>query len=69
MQIVDSSNGTDVTYVDGWLGNNNPSEVALQEARKIWPTYTQSLGSSALGPAKQKQVLSTLLGLLLLKGI
>jgi hypothetical protein len=30
-----------VTYVDGGLGFNNPSEVALQEARKIWPSCIQ----------------------------
>jgi Patatin-like phospholipase len=27
-----------MTYVDGGLGYNNPSHVALDEARRIWPT-------------------------------
>jgi hypothetical protein len=30
-----------ITYVDGGLGYNNPSEVALEEARRIWPTCTE----------------------------
>jgi hypothetical protein len=27
-----------INYVDGGLGHNNPAEVALEEAAKIWPT-------------------------------
>jgi len=27
-----------INYVDGGLGHNNPAEVALEEAGKIWPT-------------------------------
>lgn len=27
-----------IKYVDGGLGHNNPSEVALDEAEKVWPT-------------------------------
>jgi predicted acylesterase/phospholipase RssA len=27
-----------ISYVDGGLGYNNPAEVALEEAGKIWPT-------------------------------
>jgi patatin-like phospholipase/acyl hydrolase len=26
-----------ITYVDGGLGYNNPAEVALDEARRVWP--------------------------------
>lgn len=27
-----------IKYVDGGLGHNNPSEIALDEAEKVWPT-------------------------------
>jgi hypothetical protein len=27
-----------INYVDGGLGHNNPAEVALEEAERIWPT-------------------------------
>ena len=38
-----------INYVDGGLGYNNPAEVALEEAGKIWPTakhfYLISIGT------------------------
>lgn len=27
-----------IPYVDGGLGHNNPSEIALREAKELWPT-------------------------------
>jgi hypothetical protein len=40
IRIRNLSNGTAIAYVGGGLGSNNPSEIALKEARKIWPLYT-----------------------------
>ena len=42
-----------ITYVDGGMGYNNPSEVALNEARRIWPTCTQ-FGLVSIGTGRSK---------------
>jgi predicted acylesterase/phospholipase RssA len=44
-----------ITYVDGGLGYNNPSEVALDEARRIWPTSKQFCLVS-VGAGRQKPI-------------
>ena len=42
-----------ITYVDGGMGYNNPSELALNEARRIWPTCTQ-FGLVSIGTGRPK---------------
>jgi predicted acylesterase/phospholipase RssA len=42
-----------ITYVDGGMGYNNPSEVALNEAQRIWPTCTQ-FGLVSIGTGQSK---------------
>jgi len=42
-----------ITYIDGGIGHNNPSEVALDEARRIWPTCTQ-FGLVSIGTGRPK---------------
>jgi predicted acylesterase/phospholipase RssA len=49
-----------ITYVDGGMGHNNPSEVALDEARRIWPSCTQfGLVSIGTGRTKANPILFT----------
>jgi hypothetical protein len=42
-----------ITYIDGGLGHNNPSEVALDEARKLWPGSSQ-FGFVSIGTGRPK---------------
>ena len=42
-----------ITYVDGGMGYNNPSELALTEARRIWSTCTQ-FGLVSIGTGRPK---------------
>jgi hypothetical protein len=42
-----------ITYIDGGMGHNNPSEVALDEARRIWPTCTE-FGLVSIGTGRPK---------------
>jgi Patatin-like phospholipase len=42
-----------ITYVDGGMGCNNPSDVALNEAQRIWPTCTQ-FGLVSIGTGRSK---------------
>jgi predicted acylesterase/phospholipase RssA len=42
-----------IAYVDGGMGYNNPSEVALNEARRIWPECTQ-FGLVSIGTGRSK---------------
>lgn len=42
-----------ITYIDGGMGHNNPSELALDEARRIWPTCTQ-FGLVSIGTGRPK---------------
>ena len=42
-----------IIYVDGGMGYNNPSEVALNEARRIWPSCTQ-FGLVSIGTGRSK---------------
>ena len=42
-----------IEYVDGGIGHNNPSELALTEARRIWPNYTQ-FGLVSIGTGRPK---------------
>ena len=42
-----------ITYVDGGLGHNNPAEVALDEARRIWPDCSQ-VGLVSIGTGRPK---------------
>ena len=42
-----------ITYIDGGMGYNNPSEVALDEARRIWPRCTQ-FGLVSIGTGRPK---------------
>lgn len=42
-----------ITYVYGGMGYNNPSEVALNEARRIWPTCKQ-FGLISIGTGRPK---------------
>jgi len=44
-----------LTFVDGGLGHNNPSEVALQEAQRLWPTAKQFCLVS-VGTGRQRSV-------------
>jgi predicted acylesterase/phospholipase RssA len=44
-----------MSYVDGGLGHNNPSQVALDEARRIWPTI-RHFGILSIGTGRQKGV-------------
>lgn len=44
-----------INYVDGGLGHNNPSQVALDEARRIWPTM-KHFGVLSIGTGRQKGV-------------
>jgi predicted acylesterase/phospholipase RssA len=49
-----------ITYVDGGMGHNNPSEVALDEARRIWPSCTQfGLVSIGTGRTRANSILFT----------
>ena len=46
-----------INYVDGGLGHNNPAEVALEEAAKVWPTAKQfCLISIGTGGRRAEQV-------------
>jgi hypothetical protein len=42
-----------ITYTGGGLGYNNPSEVALEEARRLWPSCAQ-LGFVSIGTGRPK---------------
>jgi len=42
-----------ITYVDGGMGYNNPSELALNEAKRLWPGCTD-IGLVSLGTGRQK---------------
>jgi hypothetical protein len=42
-----------ITYVDGGMGYNNPSELALSEARRIWPKCTE-FGLVSIGSGRPK---------------
>jgi hypothetical protein len=42
-----------ITYIDGGMGHNNPSEVALDEVRRIWPSCTE-LGLVSIGTGRTK---------------
>jgi predicted acylesterase/phospholipase RssA len=42
-----------IAYVDGGMGHNNPSELALNEARRIWPTRTE-FGLVSIGTGRPK---------------
>lgn len=42
-----------ITYVDGGMGYNNPSEIALTEARRVWPACTQ-FGLVSIGTGQPK---------------
>lgn len=42
-----------IDYVDGGMGHNNPSEVALSEARRIWPTCIQ-FGLVSIGTGRSR---------------
>jgi Patatin-like phospholipase len=42
-------------YIDGGLGHNNPSQLALDEARRIWPTVKRFCLVS-IGTGRQKNV-------------
>jgi predicted acylesterase/phospholipase RssA len=49
-----------ITYVDGGMGHNNPSEVALDEALRIWPSCTQfGLVSIGTGRTRANSILFT----------
>ena len=42
-----------ITYVDGGMGFNNPSDLALSEARRIWPNCTE-FGIVSIGTGRPK---------------
>jgi predicted acylesterase/phospholipase RssA len=44
-----------IKYVDGGLGHNNPSELALVEAARIWPT-SQRFCLLSIGTGRQRAV-------------
>jgi Patatin-like phospholipase len=44
-----------INYVDGGLGHNNPAEVALEEAAKIWPT-AKDFCLISIGTGRQRAV-------------
>ena len=47
-----------IMYIDGGMGHNNPSEIALEEARKLWPACTKfGLISIGTGQSKANPVL------------
>jgi predicted acylesterase/phospholipase RssA len=49
-----------IRYVDGGLGYNNPAHVALDEARRIWPTSKQfCLVSIGTGRPKAVRIVDT----------
>jgi len=49
-----------VNYIDGGLGYNNPSELAWDEPRRIWPTNTRiCLVSIGTGHQKALQIINT----------
>lgn len=42
-----------ITYIDGGMGHNNPAEVALEEAQRIWPDCSQ-FGLVSIGTGRPK---------------
>lgn len=42
-----------IAYIDGGMGYNNPSEIALTEARRIWPACPQ-FGLVSIGTGRAK---------------
>jgi len=44
-----------VNYIDGGLGHNNPSQVALDEAARIWPT-SKNFCLVSIGTGRQRAV-------------
>lgn len=55
IRIHHVSDGTDEYFVDGGVEHNNPSEVALKEARIIWPNIKQFCLVS-IGTGRQKTI-------------
>jgi predicted acylesterase/phospholipase RssA len=44
------------TYIDGGIGFNNPSEIALVEARRIWTTTDRKFCLVSIGTGRQAAV-------------
>ena len=42
-----------IIYVDGGMGHNNPSDITLSEARRIWPTCMQ-FGLVSIGTGRSR---------------
>ena len=55
IRIHDAVDGTDEYFVDGGVAHNNPSEVALTEARSIW-TNVKRFCLVSIGTGRQKTI-------------